>query len=99
MTASFARFHTISRRSFGALLAGVVGLMLQVSDPSAALAKPLKVGTSGGPVADIMNFAAEWARQQGVDVQVVEFSDWVTPHQALAKGDIDTNMFHTTPLH
>jgi D-methionine transport system substrate-binding protein len=92
------RYGTISRRSVSALLASVVGLMLQLSDPSAAMAKPLKVGTSGGPVADIMNFAAERARQQGVDVQVVEFSDWVTPNEALANGDIDTNLFQHLPF-
>jgi D-methionine transport system substrate-binding protein len=62
MASLLIRYGTISRRSVSALLAGVVGLMLQLSDPSAALAKPLKVGTSGGPVADIMNFAAERAR-------------------------------------
>jgi hypothetical protein len=33
-------YRTISRRSVSALLAGVVGLMLQLSDPSAALANP-----------------------------------------------------------
>ncbi len=98
MTGSFRRFHMICRRSCGALLAGIVGLMLLVSGPGAATAKPLKVGTSGGPVADIMNFAAERARQQGLDVQVVEFSDWVTPNEALANGDIDTNLFQHIPF-
>ncbi|WP_281401799.1 MetQ/NlpA family ABC transporter substrate-binding protein [Microvirga soli] len=72
--------------------------MLQLSNPGAAFAKPLKVGTSGGPVAEIMNFAAERARQQGLDVQVVEFSDWVTPNEALANGDIDTNLFQHIPF-
>lgn len=98
MTASFTRFHTISRRGVRALLAGVVGLVLLASGPGAAIAKPLKVGTSGGPVADIMNFAAERARQQGIEVQVVEFSDWVTPNEALANGDIDTNLFQHIPF-
>jgi D-methionine transport system substrate-binding protein len=98
MTSLLTQYGTISRRSITALLAGVVGLMFQLSDPSAALARPLKVGTSGGPVADIMNFAAERARQQGIEVQVVEFSDWVTPNEALANGDIDTNLFQHLPF-
>jgi D-methionine transport system substrate-binding protein len=62
MTSLLTQYGTISRRSISALLAAVVSLMLLVSDPSAAMAKPLKIGTSGGPVADIMNFAAERAR-------------------------------------
>jgi len=98
MTSLLTRYCVVSRRSVTALLAGLIGLMLQLSDPSTALAKPLKVGTSGGPVADIMNFAAERARQQGIDVQVVEFSDWVTPNEALANGDIDTNLFQHVPF-
>jgi D-methionine transport system substrate-binding protein len=98
MTSLDARYHMISRRSVSALVAGVIGLMLELSNPGAAFAKPLKVGTSGGPVAEIMNFAAERARQQGVDVQVVEFSDWVTPNEALANGDIDTNLFQHIPF-
>ncbi|WP_414476384.1 MetQ/NlpA family ABC transporter substrate-binding protein [Microvirga sp. M2] len=98
MTSVFTRSCSISRRSLSGLLAGIVGLVLLVSDPGAALAKPLKVGTSGGPVADIMNFAAERARQQGIDVQVVEFSDWVTPNEALANGEIDTNLFQHLPF-
>jgi D-methionine transport system substrate-binding protein len=98
MISLLKQYRTVSRRSVSALLAGIVGLMLQLSDSSAALVKPLKVGTSGGPVADIMNFAAERARQQGIEVQVVEFSDWVTPNEALANGDIDTNLFQHIPF-
>ncbi len=90
--------RTLTRRRLGGLLAGAAGLLLLLAQPGDALARPLKVGTSGGPVADIMNFAAERARQQDLDVQVVEFSDWVTPNEALANGDIDTNLFQHIPF-
>jgi D-methionine transport system substrate-binding protein len=59
---------------------------------------PLKVGTSGGPVADILNFAARHAKTQGFEVQVVEFSDWITPNEALANGEIDANLFQHIPF-
>ncbi|MBV9560059.1 MAG: MetQ/NlpA family ABC transporter substrate-binding protein [Bradyrhizobium sp.] len=61
-------------------------------------AEPLKVGTSGGPIADIIQFAAARAKEQGLDVKVVEFSDWVTPNEALQNGDIDANLFQHTPF-
>jgi ABC-type metal ion transport system substrate-binding protein len=96
MIASCARLHMISRRSLSALLVGIVSPMLFVSDPGATLAKPLKVETSGGLVAEIMNFAAERARQQGIDVQVVEFSDWVTPNEARWRMAISNQ---TVPAH
>jgi D-methionine transport system substrate-binding protein len=61
-------------------------------------AEPLKVGTSGGPIAEIIQFAAARAREQGLDVKIVEFSDWVTPNEALQSGDIDANLFQHTPF-
>jgi D-methionine transport system substrate-binding protein len=61
-------------------------------------AEPLKVGTSGGPIADIIQFAAARAKEQDLDVKVVEFSDWVTPNEALQSGDIDANLFQHTPF-
>jgi D-methionine transport system substrate-binding protein len=94
MTSS--RRPSFSRRAFGTLLAGAVGLALAAG--SAAAEAPFKVGTSGGPVADIMKFAAAHAKKQGFDVQVVEFSDWVTPNEALANGEIDANLFQHIPF-
>jgi D-methionine transport system substrate-binding protein len=61
-------------------------------------AEPLKVGTSGGPIADIIQFAAARAKEQGLEVKVVEFSDWVTPNEALQSGDVDANLFQHTPF-
>ena len=61
-------------------------------------AEPLKIGTSGGPIADILQFAAGRAKEQDVDGKVVEFSDWVTPNEALQSGDIDANLFQHTPF-
>jgi D-methionine transport system substrate-binding protein len=61
-------------------------------------AEPLKVGTSSGPIADIIQFAAARAKDQGLDVKIIEFSDWVTPNEALQSGDIDANLFQHTPF-
>jgi D-methionine transport system substrate-binding protein len=97
-TTSTQRRQAFTRRGLGAVLAGAAGLMLLLSGPTAASAKPLRVGTSGGPVADIMNFAAQHAKTKDLDVQVVEFSDWVTPNEALANGEIDTNLFQHIPF-
>lgn len=59
----------------------------------AAAAQPLKIGVTPGSLADSVAVAAEEARQQGLDVQVIEFTDWTTPNTALAAGDIDLNYF------
>jgi D-methionine transport system substrate-binding protein len=85
----YSRRHLLAAAS--ALI--VVGIAL----PSEA-ADALKVGTSGGPMAEILQFAAARAKEQGLDVKVIEFSDWVTPNEALQSGDIDTNLFQHTPF-
>ena len=38
------------------------------------------------------------AKAQGLDIQVVEFSDWTTPNLALQSGDIDVNYFQHKPF-
>lgn len=66
--------------------------------PVANAAEPLKVGTVGGAIAEIMDFAAKRARAAGLDVKVIEFSDWITPNESLRNGDIDANLFQHIPF-
>jgi len=54
---------------------------------------PLRIGVTPGSLADSVEVAAKEARQQGLEVQVIEFTDWTTPNTALAAGDIDLNYF------
>lgn len=52
---------------------------------SPSFAKPLQV-------------AAEEAKAQGINVKLVEFSDWNTPNITLNHGDIDANFFQHQPF-
>ena len=65
---------------------------------SMAHADGLKIGVTPGAYADSVAAAAEEAKAQGLDVEVVEFSDWTTPNVALAAGDIDANYFQHKPF-
>ena len=62
-----------------------------------ALALPvaagIRVGVTPGALADSIAVAATEAKTQGLDVEVVEFSDWTTPNLALENGDLDLNYF------
>ncbi len=58
-----------------------------------AQAAPFIVGVTPGALADSIEVAAAQARKQGLDVKVIEFTDWTTPNTALAAGDIDVNYF------
>lgn len=72
------------------LLALLLPLWLAVST---AQAQPLRIGVTPGSLADSVEVAAREARQQGLDIKVIEFTDWTTPNTALQSGDLDLNYF------
>ena len=59
----------------------------------AADAQVLKVGVSAGPYAEILRYASELAKKDGIDVRIIEFTDWTLPNAALAQDDLDLNVF------
>lgn len=58
---------------------------------------PLKVGVTPGPHAEVMDEVKKIAEKNGLKIQVIEFSDYVTPNSALADGEIDVNSFQHQP--
>jgi len=64
---------------------------------SVAMAEEIKVGVSPGEHAEIMEEVAKVAAPMGLDIDVVEFSDYVIPNTALADGDIQANSFQHVP--
>lgn len=57
----------------------------------------LKVGATPEPHAEILNLVKESLKEQGIDLQIVEFTDYVTPNEAVESGDIDANYFQHLP--
>lgn len=66
----------------------------------AALAqdKPIKVGVTAGPHAQIFEQVRKIAARDGLKIQVVEFSDYIQPNAALAAGDLDANSYQHKPF-
>ena len=64
---------------------------------AATLAEEIRVGVSPGEHAEIMEEVAKVAAPMGLDIDVVEFSDYVIPNTALADGDIEANSFQHVP--
>jgi D-methionine transport system substrate-binding protein len=77
----------------GAAVLGAVAATTAIG----ASAEPLKVGVSAGPYADILRFAADLAKKDGLEAQIIEFSDWTLPNEALNAGDLDVNNFQHVP--
>ena len=60
--------------------------------------KEITVGITPGYSEKVMEFVAKEAEKQGLKVNIKSFSDYVTPDQALAAGDIDLNSFQHGPF-
>lgn len=58
----------------------------------------LKIGASPSPHAKILQYVKEnLAPAAGIDLDIVEFTDYVQPNESLAAGDLDANFFQTAP--
>ncbi|GEA61197.1 MetQ/NlpA family ABC transporter substrate-binding protein [Vibrio comitans] len=58
----------------------------------------IKIGATVGPHAQVVEAVAKEAEKQGIHIEVVEFSDYITPNAALADGSIDLNSYQHQPF-
>lgn len=68
-----------------------------VLSAGAAFADTIKMGVSAGPHAQIMEEVKKVAKDKGLDIEILEFTDYVVPNQALADGDLQANSFQHQP--
>lgn len=80
------------------LASGCGGSSGSSGSSSASAGKTIKIGATAGPHADVVQAVADEAKKQGLNVEVVEFSDYVTPDKALADGDLDLNSYQHAPF-
>ena len=57
----------------------------------------IKVGATPEPHADILNLIKDDLKAEGVELKVIEFTDYVTPNEAVESGEIDANYFQHIP--
>ena len=65
--------------------------------PVLAQDKPIKIGVTAGPHAQIFEQVKKVAEKDGLKIQIVEFTDYVQPNAALAAGDLDANSYQHKP--
>ncbi|MFZ2389633.1 MAG: MetQ/NlpA family ABC transporter substrate-binding protein [Polaromonas sp.] len=96
MTHPILKGVSVNKRS---LLQSALALALAASFGTAALAqdKPIKIGVTAGPHAQIFDQVKKVAAKDGLQIQVIEFSDYVQPNAALAAGDLDANAYQHKP--
>lgn len=79
---------TLKKLTLGTLL--VAGGLAQAE-------QALKLGTTAA-FAPPLEVAVAEAKKQGLEVELIEFSDWIAPNVSLANGDIDVNYFQHVPF-
>lgn len=79
------------------VLAALCGLLAPPLLSSAAEAKVYKIGVTPGVHEQTMEFVKPLLAQKGIEIQIVTFSDYVLPNQAVNDGDLDMNAFQHKP--
>lgn len=67
------------------------------NSPAAGKPVTLKVGASPTPHAEILAEAAKLLKPQGIELNIIEYSDYVQPNEALAAKELDANYFQHKP--
>ncbi len=76
---------------------GAVALAAPLGVSLAYAGETIKVGVTGGPHEQVMEVVKRVAAKNGLDIKIVEFSDYVQPNAALAGGDLDANSYQHEP--
>ena len=58
----------------------------------------LTVGATPAPHSEILEFLKPKLAEDGIDLEIVVYTDFVLPNNALAAGDIDANYFQHVPF-
>lgn len=59
--------------------------------------KTIKIAASVRPHAEILKAATKKLQNEGIELEVLEFTDYVMPNQATVSGDVDANYFQHRP--
>ena len=98
MMKRFAKLLTVAALCCTTLVAGCGGSEKKAEPGKIDTSKPVKVGVNPGPHAKIMDNVVKIAAKKGLKIEVIEFSDFVTPNSALAQGEIWANCFQHEPF-
>ena len=67
------------------------------SKEASAATNVIKVGATPDPHAILLNLVVDNLAAEGYKLEVIEFTDYVTPNDALESGEIDANYFQHVP--
>lgn len=81
------------------LLIGILALSLVACSKDASTdTSKIKIGVSPEPHSKIVKLVQEDLKKEGIELEIVEFTDYIIPNKALDAGDIDLNFFQHKPF-
>jgi D-methionine transport system substrate-binding protein len=86
----------MKRRQLIQFIAGL-GLAAGLVSAPAFAEDQIKMGVTAGPHAEIMEQVKKLLEKDGVQMKVIEFTDYIQPNAALAAGDLDANSYQHQP--
>jgi D-methionine transport system substrate-binding protein len=91
--------RTTRRATIAAALAlPFAGVAARAQETIGTQQRPLHIGVTAGPHAQVMEKVREIAARDGFAIRITEFSDYITPNVALASGDLDANSYQHQPF-
>lgn len=85
-------FTLTGRALLGATILAVFALPALAQTPQL-----VRIGVTPGPHAQILEAVKPIAAKRGLDLKIIEFSDYVVPNAALDAGEIEANSFQNQP--
>ena len=85
------------QRRFMIRLVAALGAAWLIAPLAAHADETIKVGVTGGPHEQVMEVVKSVAAKNGLNIKIIEFSDYVQPNAALAGGDLDANSYQHAP--
>jgi D-methionine transport system substrate-binding protein len=71
----------------------LVTLMIVATGCKSHHGEVLRIGITPGPAEEILHSVEKGLAQQGIEIKIVHFSDYIQPDMALASHDLDANLY------
>lgn len=85
------------KKNLSLLLVFAVVAMIFVGCEKSEDTSVLKIGASPEPHAEMLKLVVDDLASQGITLEIIEFTDYVTPNEALESGQILANFFQHLP--
>lgn len=75
----------------------IISVLFFALTAGTAAAATIKVGATPVPHAEILEIIVPLLKEEGITLQIIEFTDYVRPNLALQDGELDANFFQHIP--